>query len=381
MPLRALVLLWNPGESALSAGGFRRTYEIIKRFTPELGVLHVIDAAPSYIEPVKNEAIHVYEYHIPQAIKRLERQLYVVERLLEWNWSMWAILRRGLKLRRQYDVIYVPYSELMVVTLPAMVLRWLTKKPVVLCNLNTAGNPLTHVLQNITHRWADEVMTISHDLQSALHRQGIKRKMPINYTGIDLAFIKKQPSQAKSFDAIFVGRHVPSKGIDDYLHMLPLVVKEKPDFTLVSIGSCAPDIESKITTALKQLGLTKHWERRGVVSEEEKYALIKQAKTMWFLSTLEGWGIVPQEALACGTLPLCYDLPVYKESIAECEAASFVPTGDWQEAARQALVLLNHSPAECKRLYTIGKRFVERFDWEAIAKREYAIIARRPLPK
>lgn len=374
-PLRILVVLWNPGEAALSAGGFRRTYEIIKRFPADLGELHILDAAPSYIKPVAGKTTQLHEYHIPSFIKRLERRLYVIERIFEWGWSMGAIVRRGWRLRKKYDVIYVPYSELMVVTLPAMLLRWLTKKPVVLCNLNTAGNFLTRWLQNSAHRRAEVVMTISNDLQTALHRQGINRSMPINYTGIDLAFIKQQPPQPKDFDAIFVGRHVSSKGIDDYLRMLPVVVQAKPDFKLISIGSCTPDIESRIKSELKQLKLERHWEWRGVVSEEEKYALIKQAKTMWFLSTLEGWGIVPQEALACGTLPLCYDLPVYKESIATCEAATFVKIHDWQAAAKAAIELLNYSPTRYEKISQEGKRFVERFDWQEIAQREYAIIA------
>jgi len=375
MALRSLVILWNPGEAAISAGGFRRTYEIIKRFPKDGGVLHVLDAAPSYVTSVASQSVVVHPYKIPRWIKRLESKLFVVERLLEWGWAMGAIVKRGWQLRRQYDVIYAPYSELMVVTLPAMVLRWLTKKPTVLCNLNTAGNFLTRLLQNSTHRRAEVVMTISHDLESALHRQGINRSMPINYTGLDVEFIKRQPAQTKKLAAIFVGRHVATKGIDDYLKMLPIVVAAIPDFKLISVGSCAPDVEQYIKSELKRLNLAEHWEWRGVVSEEQKYALIKQAKTMWFLSTLEGWGIVPQEALACGTLPLCYDLPVYQESIAECTAVAFAPINDWQTAAQQAIELLHYSPTQFEKLTKVGQRFVERFDWEAIALREYAIIA------
>lgn len=376
MAFRALVVLWNPGEAALSAGGFRRTYEIIKRFPKNGGVLHVLDASPSYIAAVASQSVVVHPYKIPKWIKRLEAKLFVVERLLEWGWAMGAIVRRGWRLRQQYDVIYVPYSELMVVTLPVMVLRWLTNKPIVLCNLNTAGNFLTRLLQNSTHRRAEIVMTISHDLEAALQRQGINRSMPINYTGLDVDFIKRQPQQSKKLAAIFVGRHVATKGIDDYLKMLPEVVAAIPDFKLISIGSCAPDIEQHITSELKRLNLEQHWERRGVVSEEQKYALIKQAKTMWFLSTLEGWGIVPQEALACGTLPLCYNLPVYQESIAECAAVTFAPVNDWRLAAKQAIELLSYSPTQFEKKSAVGKQFVERFDWEAIALREYAIIAK-----
>lgn len=374
MGLRVLALLWNPGETALSAGGFRRTYEILKRFEGEK--LVVVDASPSYMKGVDNDRILLNEYRVPRWIKSLEKRAFVVERLLEWGYSIGAMVRRGWRLRREYDVIYNPHSELMVATLPALILKWLTGKPIVFCNLNTAGTRPGKWLQNVTHKRATLVMTISHDLSKALNQQGIKRKMPINYTGLDVDYIERQPKVKKEFDAIFVGRHVPTKGVDDYLRMLPLLVKAKPDFQLVSIGSRTPEMERHIEGELKKMGLTKHWKYCGVVTEEEKYRLIGQAKTMWFLSTLEGWGIVPQEALACGTLPLCYDLPVYNESIADCSAATFAPMNNWQKAADLAIELLNLSDKEKERRYHIGREFVQRFDWGAIAKREYAIIAK-----
>lgn len=371
---RILVVLWHPQEDALSAGGFRRTCEILQRFPKDFGTLEIIDAAPSYMEPFARKDIRIHPYTVPSWISGMRGSLFPLGRVLEWFWSVRQIIRIGKKLRGSYDYIYVPYSEIFVTVYPAVILKKISKAHLVLCNLNSTTNPLWRWLMNRWHNYADTVMTISNSLADQLHEQGISGEFPINYTGLDVGFIKKQPAQKRIYDAIFVGRHVPEKGIEEYLKLLPAMVKEKPDFTLVSIGSRAPAIEQLIQKTLRKMGLEKHWVYKGIVSEEEKYALIAQSKVMWFLSHQEGWGIVPQEALACGTFPLCYSLPVYKESIAQCPAATFVKQDDWPALERAAIKLLRMSDATAKPLRADGKKFVEQFDWEAIAKKEFAII-------
>lgn len=371
---RILVVLWHPQEDALSAGGFRRTCEILQRFPKHFGTLEIIDAAPSYMQPFARDDIRIHPYRVPHWLGMFTGPFFAVGRVLEWMWSSIRIVQIGWRQRRTYDTIYVPYSEIFVTVFPAVILKRLTGARLVLCNLNSTPNPVWRYLMNRWHRRADTVMTISKDLAGQLNRQGIPGQLPINYTGLDVAFIKAQPSQKRHYDAIFVGRHVPEKGIEEYPKLLEALVKIKPDFSFISIGSRAPHIEQYLKRELKKRGVESHWEYRGVVSEEEKYALIAQSKTMWFLSHQEGWGIVPQEALACGTLPLCYNLPVYQESIASCAAATFVPLNDWPAVVAAARKLATLPESEAKQLRQQGQAFVEQFDWKTIAAREFKII-------
>lgn len=51
---------------------------------------------------------------------------------------------------------------------------------------------------------------------------------------------------------------------------------------------------------------------KGFVSEEEKYAILKQSGFFFFPSYEEGWGIALAEALYCGATAVCYELPHYR---------------------------------------------------------------------
>lgn len=372
---RILAVLWNPGEKEISAGGFRRAFEILKRFNESDGQLVVLDSYPSLmIGEAKNPAIRIVHYHIPRFIIWLEKVWFALGRTLNWLYSMLAIKWFGWRLRKQYDVVYVPYSEILVTSFGAGVLKWLTGKRVVYCNENTDSRRWAATINNFIHNHVDRAMTISQDLASDLNKQGIRGSMPINYTGIDLTMLKKTPNQPKKYDAIFIGRHVDTKGIYDYAKMLPAIVKQYPNFKFISVGACTAEMKHELTSMLTEKGVADHWEFKGIVTEKEKYRLIKQSKTVWFLSTMEGWGIVPQEALGCGVLPLCYDIPVYKESIRSCEAVKFVPVGDIKAATRAAKELLEMDAESRNRLTKIGVEFVERFSWDKIARREFNLI-------
>ena len=287
---------------------------------------------------------------------------------------MWKIFYIGFKLRRYYDLVYVPFSEIIVTSFGAGPLKWFAKKRVVFCNENTDPKWITRTLNNWLHNHIDRSYTISDDLASGLINFGMKGPMVINYTGLDVSLLKKIKVSVKKYDAIFIGRHTESKGIFDYVKMLPIVTKKYPDFKFVSVGITPPEIKRDLVVQLKELNVEDHWEFMGVVSEEEKYKFIKQSRTVWFLSTLEGWGIVPQEALACEVLPLCYDIPVYKESIRESRSVVFVKPNDYQAAAREAIKLMQMNKQTAIELQHEGALFVERFDWEVVAKREFDVV-------
>ncbi|MDO8472107.1 MAG: glycosyltransferase [bacterium] len=368
---RILAVLWNPGEKDISAGGFRRAYEILKRFSVADGQLLILDSDPSIMKGVESDSIKLITYHIPRFVVWLEQKTFKLGRSLNWLIAMVKITWYGWRLVDRYDIVYLPYSEILVTSFGAATLKLLTGKRVVYCNENTDSRVWAAVLNNFIHNHVDRVMTISKDLAHDLNKQGIRGQLPVNYTGIDLSMLRQIPNQSKKYDAIFIGRHVETKGVYDYVNMLPALVRRFPNFKLVSVGACTPEMKLDLENRLTQKGLLDHWVFKGIVTEAEKYRLIKQSKTAWFLSTMEGWGIVPQEALGCHILPLCYDLPVYKESIRSCEAVSFVETGDVKGAVKAAIDLLTLPEAKRAELADMGAKFVERFSWEAIAKREF----------
>lgn len=371
---RVLAVLWNPGEKDISAGGFRRAYEILSRWRVEDGQLLVLDAHPSFMRGVKQDFLTLYEYRVPRFIKALERRFFSLERLLEWGYAVAAIFGGAVKLRRHYDIVYVAYSEIAVTFLSGWLIKLFLRKRVVMCNLNCDEKLLSRRLNNIAHNRADLVITISRDLRRLLRRQGLTRRIAINYVGLDTKELTKIPSQTKKYDALFIGRHVQEKGIFAYVALLEQLVKKYPHFRFASIGSCAPAVRAELDRLLRQKNLTDHWQFLGIISEQKKYEAIKQSRSVWFLSLKEGWGIVPQEALACGVLPLCYDLPVYRESIRDCSAVFFAPVNNLKVAATQAEKILTLPAARYQQLAQNGQKFVAQFDWERVAQREIKLI-------
>lgn len=94
---------------------------------------------------------------------------------------------------------------------------------------------------------------------------------------------------------------------------------------------------------------------------------------MLFPSYMEGWGLVPQEGLACGVPVIVYDLPVYKENIDPCGAVFTVRAGDRAALALEAVKLLTD---EAYVEYAgEAREYVKKFDWAGIADREFDLLA------
>jgi glycosyltransferase involved in cell wall biosynthesis len=111
---------------------------------------------------------------------------------------------------------------------------------------------------------------------------------------------------------------------------------------------------------------------RGVLDEQTKFSLMRESRICLFPSFVEGWGIVPQEALACGLPVIVYDLPVYRENIADCEAVFSVAPGDYRAMGEKAVELLRLE--DCRRIADGGLEFVSRFSWDEVAAREFRLL-------
>lgn len=150
------------------------------------------------------------------------------------------------------------------------------------------------------------------------------------------------------------------------------MTKEIPDAHLLTIGSFETVDKEKVLAFIEELGIGDRVRLAGVVEEREKFLLMKSSKLCLFPSYIEGWGLVPQEALACGLPVIVYDLPVYKENIAPCGGVFMAPIGDVEGLARLVLELL--ASQKYVDFENIGPEFVKRFSWDEMAQREFGIL-------
>ena len=156
----------------------------------------------------------------------------------------------------------------------------------------------------------DGILTYSHpEMRDYALKQGY-RESQLRYVpnGSDVSAAGRVPEQPKKFDVAWTGRVHPQKGIDDLLETLVWLKQQLPDFRAVIIGKSKELLEPRA----RELGFAENVTFSGLVSEEEKFRLLKSSRVFLMPSYYESWGIVVGEALAAGVPVVAYDLSCYR---------------------------------------------------------------------
>lgn len=189
--------------------------------------------------------------------------------------------------------------------------------------------------------------------------------------GVNLDFVNSISAQEKVYDACFVGRISPQKGVSDLLRVWEKVTKTRPEAKLIFIGWGHKGEAENYQKKIMELGLSKNIEFVGFCDGAEKYKRVKASKLSLFPSKYESFGIVLLESLACGTPVVAYDLPVLKDNFNR--GVAYVPLGDAEAMGGQILVLLNN-PAVLQKLSIEGLEVSGHFGWSEIGSRTYQFI-------
>lgn len=126
--------------------------------------------------------------------------------------------------------------------------------------------------------------------------------------GVDPSPPGSETNIAKEYDVVWIGRVHRQKGIDDLLATLKHLATRIPDFKGLIIGKVQHELESRI----QELGLTKHVQFSGFVSEEEKFRLFRASRVYLMPSRFEGSPRVIGEALVCNLPVVAYEVETYR---------------------------------------------------------------------
>ena len=155
----------------------------------------------------------------------------------------------------------------------------------------------------------DKHMFIVHpNMWSWTKRLGFREK-EISYIsfGVDSARAAQIPTQGKIYDAIWIGRMHRQKGIDDLLAALLHLSKAVRDFRVILIGNLG-----ELKPRIESMGLTKHVEFAGFVSEDEKFRLFHASRVFLMPSRFEGSPRVIGESLVCNVPVVAYEVETYR---------------------------------------------------------------------
>jgi len=172
---------------------------------------------------------------------------------------------------------------------------------------------------------------------------------------------------------LMVGGRSSHKNVQETLDMSQ---HWKNDYRLI-ITSCAKGspYRRQLEQKVLDLGLTDRVEFKDYLTRDELSRLYQSASALVYPSRIEGFGIPPLEALACGTPVIASDIPAHREVLGE--AAQFVTLGSPQSWA-EAINSLTVSSTVNSRLIE-GQKILSKFTRDnAVKALERALLCVEP---
>ena len=248
--------------------------------------------------------------------KRQDRAAATFPAMFRYVWSARSAGRRLVR-DRDFDIIN---SYFVIPTGPVGdLLAHLTGKPHVISILggdiydpSKAMSPHRHwflraVVRRLLRR-STRVVAESEDIADNMRRYftpelgsdliplGIERPPASNASAIDLGL----PPEARKM--VTVGRLVDRKAVDQLIDLTESLT-DNEHLVIVGDGPLRPDLEKRAASG--SAGARIHF--LGHVTDEEKFAALRQSDVFVSTSQHEGFGLVFLEAMACGLPVISYD--------------------------------------------------------------------------
>ena len=167
----------------------------------------------------------------------------------------------------------------------------------------------------------------------------------------------------KKFDAIFIGRLVPEKGILELIDIWKYVCEKKKDAKLAILGS--GPLNNQVQNKIRQYGLTDNIKTFGFVDGIEKFKIMKESKVVVHPSIMDSGGMAACEAMVCGLPGVSFDLQSLR--VYYPKGMIKTPLYDLKIFANNVLKLLN----EESLYHNLSKEaidFAKDWDWNKVAK-------------
>ena len=177
--------------------------------------------------------------------------------------------------------------------------------------------------------------------------------------GVDVETPSSIPEpKEKRFDAVFVGRFHPQKGVLELIDIWNHVVKRKKDARLAIIG--VGDLEREIKEKIRVYGLKGNIVLFGFKDGVEKLRIFKDSKVVVHPAIYDSGGMASCEAMACGLPGVSFDLPALRTYYPKGMLKT--PCYDLKAFAENILWLLNDENL-CRRTARDALDWAKEWDW------------------
>jgi glycosyltransferase involved in cell wall biosynthesis len=151
------------------------------------------------------------------------------------------------------------------------------------------------------------------------------------------------------------------------LQALKELIREVPDVKLIKAGGPGTGISPELCISeINRLGLAKHVIFTGTISDTELFRLYNIADAFVFPSLIEGFGLPPLEAMACGCPVIASDRTSIPEVVGD---AGILLDPEDSEAWRTAIFRVLDEPATRENMKKKSLQRAALFSWERCAQK------------
>jgi glycosyltransferase involved in cell wall biosynthesis len=283
--------------------------------------------------------------------------------------TAWEQLRLPLAIPRDTDVLYAPaYSAPVLTPAPTVV----TVHDVSFCAHPEWFRRREGIRRRVTCRVAAanaaRVLTVSAFSKIEIGRWlGVPaHRIVVTPLGVSTQVRPPAPPDREGAAplVLFVGTQLNRRHVPDLVRAFAPLVAHDARSRLVLVGENRSHPPEDARAVARELGIAASVDTRPWIADDELAALYGQATAFAWLSTYEGFGLPPLEAMAAGVPVVAYDTPVAREVYGA--SATLVPVGR-VEAVTAALLALCADVSRRAEARHAGLQHAARFDWTRTA--------------
>ena len=221
----------------------------------------------------------------------------------------------------------------------------------------------------LVSHWADFILVNNENEKAAFPRAVVVLgAVDIVYS---LAYIKSHPRVKKAYNALFMGRFHPQKGVLEMIDIWSKVTKIFPDAKLGMIGD--GELMSAVKLKIRQLNLEKNITLFGYIYDgPRKYRIFSQGKLVVHPAFYDSGGMFAAEAMAFGLPAVGFNLASYASYYPQ--GMLKVPVGDLDAMAQAILKLLKDYSARIKLGQQAKDMVVNNWSWDSRATQVFQTI-------
>jgi glycosyltransferase involved in cell wall biosynthesis len=130
--------------------------------------------------------------------------------------------------------------------------------------------------------------------------------------GVDTTIASMVPEpHKKEFDAVFIGRFHPQKGVSELIDIWRYVCTKKPNAKLAMIGDGG--LQDEVKKKIMKYNLESNISLFGFKDGIEKVRIFKSSKVVLHPAIYDSGGMASCEAMACGLPGISFDLPTLRD--------------------------------------------------------------------